>query len=354
MKTFFFLLMCGLCTATLSAQSLTGTVTDADRRPVEAATVVLQTADSTYIDATLTDSLGAFRFEQRPERYRLIVEHLIYNTCIREGSGTDADTLVLTPRDYALDEVTVRGERALVKVEGSRLTYDVAQIAASRLVTNAYEALLQLPGVVEKDGVPALAGSGSLGIVLNGKPSSMSAEQVIALLKATPASRMERAEVMYSAPPQYHVRGAAVNLVLKGYKAGEGGLQGEVNGNYVQKDEAGGNGGVTLAWLSPRWDVDKIIARRRRKRLLTANARRFEEFGAYNHETMSSRNFANRVYACTAPADPGNYYAVFNHQTLGQTLLVFTPNDRVLESLRSFIPRQAGGKAVYGNRPSEN
>ena len=31
MKTFFFLLMCGLGTATLSAQSLTGTVTDADR-----------------------------------------------------------------------------------------------------------------------------------------------------------------------------------------------------------------------------------------------------------------------------------------------------------------------------------
>lgn len=258
MKTFFFLLMCGLCTATLSAQSLTGTVTDADRRPVEAATVVLQTADSTYIDATLTDSLGVFRFGQRPERYRLVVQHLIYNTCIREGSGADADTLVLTPRDYALDEVTVRGERPLVKVEGSRLTYDVAQIAASRLVTNAYEALLQLPGVVERDGVPALAGSGSLGIVLNGKPSSMSAEQLIALLKATPASRVERAEVMYSAPPQYHVRGAAVNLVLKGYKAGEGGLQGEVNGNYVQKDEAGGNGGVTLAWLSPRWDVDAM------------------------------------------------------------------------------------------------
>lgn len=159
---------------------------DGDRcRPpaVEAATVVLQTADSTYIDATLTDSLGVFRFGQRPERYRLIVEHLIYNTCIREGSGADADTLVLTPRDYALDEVTVRGERPLVKVEGSRLTYDVAQIAASRLVTNAYEALLQLPGVVERDGVPALAGTGSLSIILNGKPSSMTAEQLISLLK---------------------------------------------------------------------------------------------------------------------------------------------------------------------------
>ena len=101
-------------------------------------------------------------------------------------------------------------------------------------------------------------------------------------------------------------------------------------------------------------DVDKIIARRRRKRLLTANARRFDEFGAYNHQTLASRNFANRVYACTAPEDPGNYYAVFNHPTLGETLLVFTPNDKVLDSMRSFIPRQAGDRAVYGNRPGQN
>ncbi|MGI5895049.1 MAG: DUF6106 family protein [Candidatus Merdivicinus sp.] len=101
-------------------------------------------------------------------------------------------------------------------------------------------------------------------------------------------------------------------------------------------------------------DVDKIIARRRRKRLLTANARKFEEFGAYNHQAMAQKTFNNRVYACTAPEDPGNYYAVFNHATLGQTLLVFTPNDRVLEGLRTFVPRKAGGNAVYGNRPDQN
>ena len=258
MKAFIFLLMCGLGAGTLAAQTLTGKVTDMKQQAVEAATVVLQAADSTYIDATLTDSLGVFRFGQCPERYRLIVQHLIYNTCIREGSGTDADTLVLTPRDYALGEVTVRGERPLVKMEGSRLTYDVAQLAASRLVTNAYEAVLRLPGVMEQNGTLTLAGTGAVSLILNGKPSSLTYEQMVSLLKAMPASRVERAEVMYSAPPQYHVRGAAINLVVKGYKVGESGLQGEVNGNYVQKDEAGGSGGVTLAWLSERWDVDAM------------------------------------------------------------------------------------------------
>ena len=99
MKAFIFLLMCGLSAGTLAAQTLTGKVTDMKQQAVEAATVVLQAADSTYIDATLTDSLGVFRFGQCPERYRLVVQHLIYQTLVREGSGANAGTLVLTPKD---------------------------------------------------------------------------------------------------------------------------------------------------------------------------------------------------------------------------------------------------------------
>ena len=101
-------------------------------------------------------------------------------------------------------------------------------------------------------------------------------------------------------------------------------------------------------------DVDKIIARRRRKRMLTVNARKFESFGAYRAQDHVGKDYASRVYACTTANDPGNYYAVLTHATLGKTLLVFTPNDRVLEGLRSYIPRQAGGSAVYGNRPRQD
>ena len=54
----------------------------------------------------------------------------------------------------------------------------------------------------------------------------MSYEQIVALLKSTPASRLEQIEVMYTTPPQYHVRGASINIRLKDYKKGEGGLQG--------------------------------------------------------------------------------------------------------------------------------
>lgn len=98
-------------------------------------------------------------------------------------------------------------------------------------------------------------------------------------------------------------------------------------------------------------DIDKIIAKRKRKRLLTVNARTFEKFGPFKEAEHASENYSNRVYACTTPDDPGCYYAVLTHQTMGRVLLVFSPNDNVLNNLKSYIPKQAGGNALYGNRP---
>ena len=82
-------------------------------------------------------------------------------------------------------------------------------------MNNAYEALTKLPGVQEdKEGL-TLAGAGSVTVILNGKPMTMKAAQLETLLRNTPVDRVEKAEVMYSAPPQYHVRGAVINVVLK-------------------------------------------------------------------------------------------------------------------------------------------
>ena len=230
------------------------------QEPIDGATVVLQQPDSTFANAAITDSAGTFRFSERPACYRLVVQHLLYHTAMLESNKPDAGTITLTPKDYALQEVVVEGGRPLVELKGNRLSYDIPQLTANRLVANAYEALLQLPGVMEQDGLPTLAGAGSVSLILNGQPSSMTTEQVVNLLKSIPASRVERAEVMYSAPPQFHVRGAAINIVLKGYNPGENRLQGEVNGHYTQNCEAGGGGGTTLAWLSTRWEADMTYA----------------------------------------------------------------------------------------------
>lgn len=259
MKTYFLMnivLFLGTMLGTVTAQTIQGKVTTSEGKPIDGATVVLQTLDSTFVDATITETDGSFLLSQEPEHYRLIFQHILYNTTEHEGTGGNVGIITLTSKDYALNEVVVKGERPLVKVESGRLTYDMPQLTANKLVTNAYEAVKQLPGVIEQNDVLTLAGSSSVSLILNGVPSSMTYEQLISLLKSMPASRVERAEVMYSAPPQLHVRGAAINIVLKGYKPEESSLQGEINGTYTQLKEAGGEGGITLVYTTPKWETD--------------------------------------------------------------------------------------------------
>ena len=113
-----------------------------------------------------------------------------------------------------LPEVMITGERPVVKAAQGKLVYDVPRLINNLPVDNAYDALKQLPGVMEMNDALQLSGQ-SVTVILNGKVSTMSAEQLNTLLKSTPASRIETAEVMYSAPARYQVRGAVINLVLK-------------------------------------------------------------------------------------------------------------------------------------------
>lgn len=228
----------------------------ANAQAIDGATVVLQTADSTFIDAVITDSTGMFLFRRQPMEYRLIFQHILYETSQSEGKNKDAGIVVLKTKNYALSEVVIKGERPIVKVEGGKLSYDLSQLTENKLVNNAYESLQQLPGVQEINGSLSLAGAHGLSIILNGKPTTMSYEQIADLLRNTPSSRVEKAEVMYSAPPQYHVRGAAINLILKGYRDGEGGLQGEINAGYTNRYKNGGQGGVSLLYNTRKWNID--------------------------------------------------------------------------------------------------
>jgi hypothetical protein len=218
----------------------------------------LQTPDSTFLEAALSNPDGSFVLRQQPAHYRLVVQHLAYITREIAGSGSDVGTVVLTLKDNQLEELVVTAARPMVKVEGGKLNYDIQTLAASGIVNNTYEALTKLPGLAEMQGVLTLAGAGSPTVILNGKPTSMDWTQLQTLLRNTPVERVERVEVMYSAPPQYHVRGAAVNVVLK--RATDYSMQGEVRANYVNQYFGGGNLGGNLRLSTPRAALDVMYS----------------------------------------------------------------------------------------------
>ena len=113
-----------------------------------------------------------------------------------------------------LPEVLVKGERPVVKAERGKLVYDLPRMVERLPVNNAYEAVKELPGIVEQDGNLTLGGR-SITLVVNGKVSTLDKDDLKSVLQNTPVSRLEKAEIMYAAPARYRIRGAMVNVVLK-------------------------------------------------------------------------------------------------------------------------------------------
>jgi pyruvate-formate lyase-activating enzyme len=94
-------------------------------------------------------------------------------------------------------------------------------------VDNAYDVVKNLPGIVNMNNSLMLGGQ-EVTVVINGKVTTLSAEQLDALLKSIPVSRIEKAEVMYSAPARYQVRGPMINLILAPGTGQASSLQGEL------------------------------------------------------------------------------------------------------------------------------
>ena len=236
-------------------QTINGKIIDSEQRPIEGATIVLQTVDSIYIDASISNADGIFTLNGQQEKYRLIIQHLLFHTKQVTGNGKNAGTIQLQPQDYALDEVVVKAERPFVKVENGRLGYNLVVLSEKQVVNNAYEALMRLPRVQESKGALTLVGAGNLTVILNGKPTTMDVGQLETLLRNTPVSRVEKAEVMYSAPPEYHVRGAVINVVLK--RSNDYSFQGEVSADYKNQyfNSGGMKGNFRLSTPKMAFDV---------------------------------------------------------------------------------------------------
>ncbi len=87
-------------------------------------------------------------------------------------------------------------------------------------------------------------------------------------------------------------------------------------------------------------DVDKIIAKRKRVRLVTAKASLFEAFGEYGESSPAAADGVTVVNAAGASDSERakNYYADFKHASAGNVRLIFTPEERVVDAIVPFMP----------------
>ncbi|MCR4796294.1 MULTISPECIES: hypothetical protein [Ruminococcus] len=83
-------------------------------------------------------------------------------------------------------------------------------------------------------------------------------------------------------------------------------------------------------------DVDKIIAKKKRREMLSTNVRQFTAFGKYSDDIEESDDMT--IIFATDNIASHEYYADFNDESAGSARLVFAPDERMLENITKFLP----------------
>lgn len=86
--------------------------------------------------------------------------------------------------------------------------------------------------------------------------------------------------------------------------------------------------------------VDKIMNRSARKRITSFECKEVEEIGEYpqNQTRLQNREVQSRIFASAYRDGRESWYVIVNTKKTGRTLLVFDPDERMLEAIKKTIP----------------
>ena len=234
---------------------LTGTIVDEQGQPVAYANVaVLNPADSTLLGGGVSNESGYFAIPYELPTVLARISYVGYKTVYKQCTTENMGTIRLQPEVYTLNGVQVKGERLIVKAENGHLTYNMPQLLEIMPADNAYDALTSIPGISEMNGSIMFSGQ-AVTLIINGKPTTLSAEQVVERLKQMPAAQLAKAEVMPSAPAKYHVRGMAINIVTKDL-TGTNQLSGQLMGGWRQSKYGTGYTGGSVLYNQGKISID--------------------------------------------------------------------------------------------------
>ncbi len=265
---FFSFFICFVGYAQNQVHEVLGKVIDTEGFPIEFATVkLLKAEDSTLINAMYADELGQFKFTSIPcnETCILKLSNVGYKTkyllenksvsCLSYDYGTIQLSI---DRALNLEEVKVQAQVDVLKAGIDKKIYNVGQDISVRGGT-ANDVLNRLPSVeVDEDGGVTLRGDGSVIILINGRPSSLSGGNGKTLLDALPAGSIERVEIVANPSAKYDPDGTSgiINIVLK--KSLFKGLNGAVSSNAGSGDLSSGNifeGNISLNYRNNKLNV---------------------------------------------------------------------------------------------------
>ncbi|WP_295344139.1 outer membrane beta-barrel family protein [uncultured Prevotella sp.] len=227
MKRFIIFFLLCLCAYTGWAQGIVkGKILDRQKsEPLGFVNIkVTEQGSDKFAGGGITDAGGNFNVTGLKDgKYTLTLTFMGYKDVTRqfEITPTKRDVqfklLYMAEDAKQLNEVTVTGQRATMKLEVDRKSFDVGQ-----LISNAGQAasdvLDNVPSIeVDNDGNVSLRGNSSVEVWINGKASGLTSDNRAQILQQLPAESIDRIEVIDNPSAKFSAEGSAgiINIVLK-------------------------------------------------------------------------------------------------------------------------------------------
>ena len=227
MKRFIIFFLLCLCAYTGWAQGIVkGKILDRQKsEPLGFVNIkVTEQGSDKFVGGGITDAGGNFNVTGLKDgKYTLTLTFMGYKDVTRqfEITPTKRDVqfklLYMAEDAKQLNEVTVTGQRATMKLEVDRKSFDVGQ-----LISNAGQAasdvLDNIPSIeVDNDGNVSLRGNSSVEVWINGKASGLTSDNRAQILQQLPAESIDRIEVIDNPSAKFSAEGSAgiINIVLK-------------------------------------------------------------------------------------------------------------------------------------------
>jgi len=264
-QVFFLAIFASLLFNFADAQStsgkISGAILDDAKKPLDGATVVLLVAkDSVVVSTTLANQDGSFAFlNLKDDTYLIKATYIGYkdyhsgNIVISQQSPVNLTAIVLSPNGKTLKEVAVTAQKSYIQQKIDRTVVNVGALISST-GANALEVLEKTPGVqVDADGNITFKGKSGVLVMIDDKPTYLSAANLATYLRSLPSSSLDQIELMDNPPAKYDAAGNAGVINIKTKKNAIKGFNGVASADYAQ-----GFYGRTSESVNLNYRIDKV------------------------------------------------------------------------------------------------
>jgi len=259
--TLFAVLLFNFANAQTNGGKISGSVLDEGKKPLNGATVILLVAkDSTQVASQLAKPDGSFNFQNlKDNTYRVVATYIGYkdyrsgSVIVSRQNPVNLPAFDLSPAGKTLNDVAVTAQRSYIQQKIDRTVVNVGALI-SNTGANALEVLEKTPGVqVDADGNITFKGKSGVLVMIDDKPTYLSAANLATYLRSLPASSLNQIELMDNPPAKYDAAGNAGVINIKTKKNTTRGFNAVVSADFAQGYYGRMNESINL-----NYHVDKV------------------------------------------------------------------------------------------------